>query len=150
MSTFDFILLFCCAIAAGVAVTIQPALNAALATKTALPHALIVNTMVVLACTICYYIYYKLGGGGGAFFPGNAAWYLYIGGVGGFIVILTTAYVFPRIGVAYAIALLVLGQGVAALAVDHYGFLGMARREFSPARAAGIALVAGGIVLLRK
>ena len=63
--------------------------------------------------------------------------------------ILCLAFVFPRIGAAWAIALVVLGQGIAALAIDHYGILGMPRDPVTLARVAGLTLVAAGCALVR-
>ena len=50
-------------------------------------------------------------------FPPRTPWVLYIGGVLGFIIIFVMAFVFPRIGGAYTIALMVLGQGIAAVLI---------------------------------
>jgi transporter family-2 protein len=69
--------------------------------------------------------------------------------VGGFVVILSLAFLFPKIGAALAIALLVLGQGVAALAIDHFGLLGMPQVSVTLTRVGGLLLVGGGIALLR-
>jgi len=48
-----------------------------------------------------------------------------------------------------AIALLVLGQGVAALLIDHFGLMGMPKEPITLARVAGLLLVSGGIVIMR-
>jgi transporter family-2 protein len=134
------------AAAAGVATAFQSAVNAGLASRIGLGAALVVNTIVVLMGTAVFY----LGAGSkGAFFPSGTPWYLYLGGLGGFTVILSLAYVFPKISAGVTIAVLVLGQGVAALAIDHFGLLGMPREPLTLARAAGMALVCGGVALMR-
>ena len=134
------------AAAAGVATAFQSAVNAGLASRTGLGAALLVNTVVVLLGTVVFYVG---AGSQGNFFPTGTAWYLYLGGLGGFVVILSLAYVFPRIGAGVTIAILVLGQGVAALAIDHFGLLGMPREPVTLARVAGMALVCGGVALMR-
>jgi transporter family-2 protein len=134
------------AIGAGVAATFQSAANAGLAARIGLGAALIVNTSVVLIATILFYL---TSGRTGTFFPPGVPWYLYLGGLGGFAVILSLAFLFPKIGTALAIALLVLGQGAAALAIDHFGLLGMPQVPVSLARIGGLFLVGGGIAMLR-
>jgi transporter family-2 protein len=59
------------------------------------------------------------------------------------------AYVFPKIGAAWAIALVVLGQSSAAFAIDHYGWLGMPKDPTTVSRIAGLVFVALGVGLLR-
>jgi transporter family-2 protein len=72
-----------------------------------------------------------------------------VGGVCGFVVLLSLAFVFPKIGAAVAIALVVLGQGGAALAIDHFGLMGMPKEPVTLVRVAGLLLVGGGMALVR-
>ena len=135
-----------CVAAAGAATVIQSAANAGLATRIGLPAALVVNTSIVLAAAL---VYYFARGSSGTFFPPETPWSYYVGGLCGFAVILSLALAFPRIGAGVAIALVVLGQGAAALAIDHFGLLGMPTEPVTVARIAGLVLVGGGIVLIR-
>ena len=66
-----------------------------------------------------------------------------------FVIILSLTFVFPKIGAAVAIALVVLGQGAAALAIDHFGLMGMPIEPLTLARVAGLLLVGGGVALIR-
>ena len=135
------------AVCAGIASTLQSAANAGLSQRTGLPSALVVNTSIVMLATLAFLL---VRGAPPLFFPPGTSWSLYSGGFCGFLIILILAFVFPKIGAALAIALVVLGQSVAALVIDHYGFLGMPRDPVTVSRVAGLALVAAGIVLLRQ
>jgi bacterial/archaeal transporter family-2 protein len=132
---------------AGAAGTIQSAANAGLAARIGLAPALLVNTAIVLLGTLAFY--FSRGPHQGAFFATGAPWTLYVGGVCGFAVILSLAFVFPKIGAAVAIALVVLGQGAAALAIDHFGWMDMPVQPITALRVAGLLLVGGGIALIR-
>lgn len=134
------------AVVAGCAVVLQGATNQGLMKATGIGPALVVNTLVVLLGTIGLWL---ATGAKGTFLPVGASWTLYIGGVFGFIVIATAVVVFPRLGAAYAIALMVCGQCIAALIIDHYGLLGMPPSPITLQRAIGVALVAGGVAVFR-
>ena len=135
------------AVLAGIAASVQSSANAGLAQRVGLGAALVVNTTIVLAGTL---IFFFARGPHASFFPAGTPWTLYIGGLCGFVFILSLAFVFPRIGVAWAIALVVLGQCATALVIDHYGLLGMPRDPITWVRIGGMALVAGGVALSRS
>jgi bacterial/archaeal transporter family-2 protein len=134
------------AVLAGIAGTFQASANAGLSQKVGLGAALVVNTAIVLTGTLVFFV---ARGPHTNFFPAATPWTLYIGGACGFVIILSLAFVFPKIGAAWTMALVVLGQSAAALVIDHYGLLGMSRDPITISRAAGLALVALGVSLVR-
>jgi transporter family-2 protein len=134
------------AIGAGAAAAIQSAANAGLKSHIGLGSALLVNTTVVLIATIVLWL---STGANTTFFPKAAPWTLYIGGLYGFATIAALALAFPQLGAAWAIAMMVLGQGVAALVIDHFGLMGMPRDPITATRLLGVGLVALGIVVIR-
>lgn len=131
---------------AGVATSVQAAANAGLASRIGLAAAMVVNTLIVLLGSLAFYL---ARAPHGELFPSGTPWSLYVGGVCGFVIVLSLAFVFPRIGGAVAIALVVLGQAAAALAIDHFGLMGMPREPVTLARVAGLLLVGGGVVIMR-
>jgi transporter family-2 protein len=134
------------AVAAGVAASLQPAANAGLAARIGLGATLVINSIIVLLGSLGFYV---ICGQYGSFFAADAPWGLYIGGLCGFIIILSLPFIFPKIGAAVTIALFILGQGVAALVIDHFGLLGMPKEPITLARVAGLLLVGGGLALIR-
>jgi transporter family-2 protein len=105
-----------------------------------------VNTVVVLVGAIGLWL---ATGTRTTFFPAGTSWTLYLGGVFGFVIIAAAVLVFPRLGAAYAIALMVCGQCLAALIIDHHGLLGMERSPVTLQRVIGAVLVAGGVAVFR-
>jgi bacterial/archaeal transporter family-2 protein len=72
------------------------------------------------------------------------------GGIFGAIFIGLSIITIPKLGGAAYIALLVTGQMIAALAVDHFGWLGVPERQIDLPRMLGVALLIGGVVLIRR
>jgi len=135
------------ALVAGIATALQATANAGLAARIGLAAALVANTIVVLAGTLV--LYFVRGGPYETWTPAGTPWPLYLGGVCGLVILASLAFVFPRVGAALAIALVVLGQGGAALAIDHFGLMGMPKEPVTLLRIAGLVLVGGGVVLMR-
>jgi len=80
----------------------------------------------------------------------SAPWYSYLGGliVATYVVMITILV--PRIGVGAAIGLIVTGQIICAVTIDHFGLFNVAVRSISITRLAGIFLMIAGIYLVMK
>jgi transporter family-2 protein len=72
------------------------------------------------------------------------------GALFGAIFIALSIITIPKLGGAAYIALLVTGQMVAALAFDHFRWLGIPQRPIDLPRLLGVALLVGGVVLIRR
>jgi transporter family-2 protein len=134
------------AVVAGVAVAFQGATNQDLMKSAGIGPALIINTVVVLIGVTGLWL---ATGVKTTFFPAGASWTLYLGGVFGFIIIAAAVLVFPRLGAAYAIALMVCGQCLAAMIIDHYGLMGMEKNPATLQRMLGMVLVVAGVAVFR-
>ncbi len=77
-----------------------------------------------------------------------APWYTYLGGlIVPFYVIAITILV-PRIGVGAAIGLVVTGQILCAVAIDHFGLFNATVLHIDIRRAAGVVLMIAGVYLV--
>ena len=74
----------------------------------------------------------------------------WIGGLFGAFFVAATVMLVPRLGVAMTFSLIIAGQMIVTLVIDHFGLLGVPVKEVSLARLAGILLITGGVVLIRK
>jgi transporter family-2 protein len=77
-------------------------------------------------------------------------WWAWSGGLFGAIFIGISILVAQHLGAAPLIALLVTGQMLAAIVLDHFGWLGLAQRPIDPARMIGVCLLVAGVVLIRR
>ncbi len=135
------------AVLAGAASALQGATNAGLTGRIGVASAVLVNATVLLLGALLFWAWR---GGPTGFFPAGVPWNLYLGGLLGFTIVTAIALSFPRLGGATTIALMVLGQGLMTLAIDHYGLLGMPRDPLTLGRLLGICAVAAGVFLIRR
>ena len=81
---------------------------------------------------------------------GRLPWYIWTGGAFGALYIALATVLVPRLGAATFVALLVAGQMLASVAIDQFGWFGLAQRPLDGPRALGVALLVGGVVLIRR
>jgi transporter family-2 protein len=76
--------------------------------------------------------------------------YAWLGGFYGAFFVAVAAFGAPRVGIGVLLTAAVAGQLAAAVLLDHFGLLGLDRHPVSATRAAGLALVLIGAVLVRR
>ena len=76
--------------------------------------------------------------------------HLYLAGTLVAFYVLSITYVAPTFGVGNAVFFVLLGQVASAALVDHFGLLGARPSPITGRRAAGIALMAAGVLLARR
>ncbi|RYU59397.1 DMT family transporter [Methylolobus aquaticus] len=79
-----------------------------------------------------------------------APWWAWLGGLFGAVYVVTAILVTPRLGAATLVAVTVAGQLVAALVMDHFGWLGLPLQPFSGPRVLGALLLMAGVVLMTR
>jgi transporter family-2 protein len=77
-------------------------------------------------------------------------WWAWTGGMFGALFIALAILVAHQLGAAALFALLVTGQMVAAIALDHFGWLGLPQRQIDLPRLIGVCLLIGGVVMIRR
>lgn len=74
----------------------------------------------------------------------------WIGGLLGAFFVTATVTLVPRLGVAMTFSLIIAGQMLVTIIIDHFGLLSVPVKEVSLARVAGILLITAGVVLIRR
>lgn len=77
-------------------------------------------------------------------------WWAWSGGALGALFIGLAILLVPRLGAATFIALLIAGQMMTSVALDHFGVLGLSARPVDAGRLVGITLLIAGVVLIRR
>ncbi|MBR0757795.1 DMT family transporter [Bradyrhizobium jicamae] len=78
-----------------------------------------------------------------------APWWAWSGGILGGVFIMLMILLLPSLGAATLLALVVAGQMLAGIAMDHFGLFGLVQHPVSPSRLIGVALVIGGVLLIK-
>ncbi|MGY4625254.1 DMT family transporter [Bradyrhizobium sp. USDA 4486] len=137
------------AVAAGISLVVQQALNANLRTALNSPawsgfmsYFLGVLCMAALALLMRDPL-------PSAATAARIPWFAWSGGVFGAIFIGLAIFLVPRLGAATFFALLIAGQMLGSVGFDHFGVLGVPVHPVSAVRIAGAALLVAGVVLIR-
>jgi transporter family-2 protein len=150
VSSLDFVLLGALAVIVGALIPVQAATNAAMSRVTG---SVVITSLALFAIG----------------FVVVAAWAIVVrvplpsletlrhvpayGYLGGFIVagyVISITFLAPRLGVGNAIRLVVTGQIVAAVIIDHVGAFGAVTQRLTTGRAIGVVLMIIGVILCRR
>lgn len=144
MSSLVLMVLIVCG---GVAVAIQPSINARLAEKTGFLEAatisFAVGTLVLLVISL-------ISGQGNLRRVVEVPWWQLSGGLFGAFFVTMTIIGVPKIGTAAVLALTIVSQLTAGLVMDHYGVFGMRGIPVDGKRIAGVVLLLIGVFLVCK
>jgi bacterial/archaeal transporter family-2 protein len=137
------------AFAAGAMLPIQFGINAQLAHWIDSPLratlvSFVVGTLALLVATLGFARAWP-----GSERIGAAPWWVWVGGLLGAFYVLGSVVTAPRLGAATLVAVILAGQAVASLLVDHFGWVGFDENPITPGRLAGMGLVAAGVALVR-
>jgi len=80
----------------------------------------------------------------------SAPGYVWLAGALGAFYVTAIILAFPRIGPALTFGLVVAGQMVVAVALDHYKVLVAQQHSINLWRIAGVVLVVAGVIIIRK
>lgn len=76
-------------------------------------------------------------------------WWNWIGGPLGALIVLAGAALTARLGAAFFIALVVGGQLLCSLLLDHFALMGLSEQPVTAGRLLGAALVVAGVVCIK-
>ena len=81
---------------------------------------------------------------------GRVPWWEWSGGALGALFIGLAIFLVPQLGAATFISVLVAGQMLASITLDHFGWLGLTERPIDLPRLLGAGLLIAGVVLIRR
>ena len=142
-----FILL---ALLAGAALPVQAAVNNKLAVYLQNPLLTTLTSFLVGTAGLLVYIFAKGISLQQFALAKNAPPIAWVGGLLGAVYVVSVVNLIPRLGVALTFSLLIAGQMVLTLVLDHFGFLGVPIKEVNVPRVIGVLLIVVGVVIVQR
>ena len=135
------------ALAAGVALATQSAINTQLA-KAMSGEAVIATFISFAVGTIVLFFiaWVKTDLWGNLSTVPSQPWWKLIGGILGALVVFTTVLLAPKLGITAMLFFIIVGQLITAATIDHFGLIGMPIREVNITKFIGLIIVAFGLV----
>ncbi|GFO60128.1 membrane protein [Geomonas silvestris] len=137
------VLMFC----GGIAIAVQPSINARLAQKVgALESSCIsfaVGTLVLIAVVLS-------AGKGNLRAAAGTNWWEWTGGAFGAFFVTMTIFVVPRVGTAAAMSVVIAAQLTTGVLLDHYGAFGLRHVPFDLKRLLGCLFLFAGATLIAR
>jgi len=135
------------ALAAGVALATQSAINTQLA-KAMSGEAVIATFISFAVGTIVLFFiaWVKTDLWGNLSAIPSQPWWKLIGGILGAVVVFTTVLLAPKLGITAMLFFIIVGQLITATTIDHFGLIGMPIREVNITKFIGLIIVAFGLV----
>lgn len=145
----QFIFMACLVLLAGIGLSIQTGVNIRLQTDWA--HDPILAAFISFAVgTVALFFLLLVTRVPAPDFSQKFIWWHWTGGLlGAFMVVLVILFG-PRLGAATLFSLIVAGQLIGGLVIDHYGAFGFSHHSVSWIRIAGVFLILTGGLLIRK
>ncbi|GAA5507870.1 DMT family transporter [Novipirellula caenicola] len=138
-------------LAAGCVLGVQPSVNGSLGKAVSHPYQAALISFAVgtgLLLILCLFT--------GVFppsfqsSPGQLPWWIWSGGAIGVVVVTTSLFFVPRVGSVPWFAAIMTGQTLAAILLDHYGWLGNPQASASPLRMLGVGLLVAGVLVIAQ
>lgn len=136
-------------VAAGVGIPVLAALNAQLGARIGAPFAAGLVAFAVAALVALVAVVASGSVRALAVLPAQPAYLFFAGFLMAFYLISIT-WIAPRFGLGNAVFCVLFGQMVAAAVIDHFGLFGAPVMPISVTRAAGVAAMAVGLVLIQR
>jgi len=135
---------------AGIMMTVQSGINSQL--RAAIQHPLLAALISFLSGTAALIIMVMLSKQAIPTLQtfGGISWYKWIGGLLGAFVVTVTLVSVSRIGAANMFVLIIAGQLITAVIMDHFGLLGLQQSTITLQKTIGVLLLVGGVYLVTK
>jgi transporter family-2 protein len=148
-STLVIFIYLLMALIAGATVPVQAGINARLNFFAGSPvTASIISFIAGTGTLIVYALITRVPLPGTAAFAGSP-WWIWIGGILGAFFVTSCVILAEKVGAVSMLGLILAGQMVASVILDHYGILGYNVNPVSAAKIAGILLICAGVMLIR-
>lgn len=143
-------LLLALVLAAGLSQPFQVAMHARLNKVSGSPMvpAMVTSALALIIALGLWAI--GVGGRGTPAQLSDAPWWTYLCGAIGVLLVTSGLVALPISGAALVVAVMVFGQMLASMLVDHFGWLGVKQQPANPWRIAGVVVIFAGVLMMQK
>ncbi len=150
MVRVTFWLLVGVALLMGCFMAIQPAINGQLRFRVGTPaQAAMISTSVSTISLLLFVLLWQRPTWPEASVVRETPWWIWTGGLLGAVYVAVSILLVQRLSAAVAFSIVVFGQMVCALILDHFGWFGLRVHEITPGRLVGVVLVVAGVAMIR-
>ncbi|GIV81354.1 MAG: hypothetical protein KatS3mg051_0708 [Anaerolineae bacterium] len=142
MPTIVFVILL--GLLGGMAVALQGPLVSMMTVRLGLLESMFI---IQFGGTVAVAVPLLLRGGGALGNYRSVPWYALISGVSGLVILSAISYTIPRVGTVATVTLVVAGQLVLSVILDHFGVFGLAVRHLDLQRLIGLIVLFVGVWL---
>jgi bacterial/archaeal transporter family-2 protein len=143
-------LLVIAALALGAILPLQAAINSRLSKSIGSPVYAAFVSFAVGTIALFLYLMFTKQLNLQALQPKQNPWWIWTGGLLGTFFVAGIVILLPKLGVVLAFSLVIAGQMIASIIFDQFGWLGVAIREISLGKIAGVVLLIAGVVMIRR
>ena len=80
----------------------------------------------------------------------DVPWWMWTGGLLGAILVFVSIVLAPKLGATATLGLIVAGQMIVSVILDHYGLVGYEEHPVNMWRILGVVLLLSGVILIKK
>lgn len=142
--------LYILALVGGVGIALQVGMNGAMRQATGSAAFAALTSFTVGLIALAAFLTFTRAGLPSRMLVSSAPAWAWMGGLRGAFYVANVTMIAPRIGAAAMLAFTMLGQLIASLVLDHYGWLGFAQHALSAQRLIGAGLLLSGAVLITR
>lgn len=138
---------------AGATLPIQAGINSRLGREMGSPFiAALISFLIGTVSIVIFVLLSRVSAPEGGFgaTASRLPWWIWLGGVIGAVFVTVAATFASRIGFSLFSAVVIAGQLITSIGLDHFGLLGAERHPVSLLRFVGVVLLVVGIALIRR
>lgn len=143
----QFIFLIPLAMGIGIAMAIQTALNAQLRSYLYSPLQAALLSFIVGTIILSFLVFFQQNAKPNFTMLGLIPWYLWLGGSLGVYAISMSIFTAPQLGFLSLSALIIFGQIIMSIILDHFGWFGIEKTAISGSRCLGAVIIFMGVIL---
>lgn len=138
------------ALAAGAGLAVQAGANTQLRTNVGDPFKVSLYSFIIGTIALAVIVFFNRNNPSTNGDLLQASWWHWTGGILGAIYVVAVIILAPKLGVFYLFGLLVVGQIIFSLLIDHFALLGFEHRPITSSKIIGLLFLIAGLFIIQN